>query len=253
MSDMAMPPVDDLGNIRAQLEALQQSDQQRDEADFLSRVQSGLSAPDSKYNYTKDLGADLLGAFKEEGVDLKSASMEIVQAKLDEMDASLQSMLSSLDEYRRSYKRDIDNSIRQVEDAVDELSRVKDAVSQVNTADETVAEDSVPEIGAPPPEAPMDPMATDPNMGMPMDPGIAPPPVDPNMGMPAEAPMAPPPEPMPPPPVPQPQYAEGGYVNPRLNQVRSLLQKKRNTVLSDKNKKVIKPSRAILAGVLNGV
>jgi hypothetical protein len=289
MSDMAQAP--DLSALQAQLAALQAESDVNTQGKIKRFLQSGLQDPAAKYNYTEQLGGDVVDYMLESGIDLKKVSMEVAMAKLDEMMAAQEQIVTQLNEYARQHKRELNDAIRQAEDAQDEISAMREVIQKVENKEqgmETPATDSVGDLGAAapmggdmgaaPPPAPMggDMGAAPADMGgmsladmgtAPMggDMGAVPPPA-PMGGDMGAAPMGGGDVGVPPelaggmPPVqPQqqpPQFAQGGYVgNPRYNKIKSLLVKKRGgTVLSDQNtKQVIKPSKAILQGVLGGV
>jgi hypothetical protein len=290
MSDMAQAP--DLSALQAQLAALQAESDVNTQGKIKGFLQSGLQDPAAKYNYTEQLGGDVVDYMLESGIDLKKVSMEVAMAKLDEMMAAQEQIVTQLNEYARQHKRELNDAIRQAEDAQDEISAMREVIQKVENKEqsmETPATDSVGDLGAAAPmggdmgAAPPPPPASAPaDMGgmppadigaAPMggDMGVAPPPAPADMGgMPSAdmgaAPMGGGDMGVPPelaggmPPVqPQqqpPQFAQGGYVgNPRYNKIkRFLTQKRGGMVLSDQNtKQVIKPSKAILQGVLGGV
>jgi hypothetical protein len=295
MSDIAsmdaMAQTPDLGALQAQLAALQAESDMNTQGKVKGFLQTGLQDPAAKYNYTEQLGGDVIDYMLESGLDLKKVSMEVALAKLDEMMAAQEQIVQQLNEYSRQHKREINDALRQAEDAQDELSAMRQVIQKVETnGAETAATDSVgdlgpgadaaggmpPDIGAPPDMGAPPPPGGD--MGAPpggdMGGGAPPPPggdmgaMPPDMGAPPPPDMGAPPPPsgdmggaMPPPPTQQPQlppFAAGGFVgNPRYDKIKGLLTKKRGitTTVSDQNLKqpVTKPSRAILQGVLGGV
>jgi hypothetical protein len=222
MSDMAMPP--DLSSLQAQLAALQAESDVNTQGKVKGFLQTGLQDPAAKYNYTEQLGGDVIDYMLESGLDLKKVSMEVAMAKLDEMMAAQEQIVQQLNEYARQHKRELNDAIRQAEDAQDELSAMRQVIQKVDNKDqsmETPATDSVNDLGAPAPGGDMGAMP-----------------------------------PAPPLPAQPPQFAQGGYVgNPKYNRLKSLIQKKRGMapVVSDQNLKVTKPSQSILQGVIGGV
>jgi hypothetical protein len=280
MSDMAMPP--DLSSLQAQLAALQAESDVNTQGKVKGFLQTGLQDPTAKYNYTEQLGGDVVDYMLESGIDLKKVSMEVAMAKLDEMMAAQEQIVQQLNEYSRQHKREINDAIRQAEDAQDELSAMRQVIQKVDNKDqsmETPATDSVDDLGASAP-APGGDMS-----GAPMDASAMPPAPSMDAGAGGDMPVGmddmgaagsmPAPDmsagggmpvgmedtgsgmpPTPPLPVQPPQFAQGGYVgNPKYNRLKSLIQKKRGVapVVSDQNLKVTKPSRSILQGVLGGV
>jgi DNA-binding protein H-NS len=278
MSDIAQVP--DFSSLQAQLAALQAESDANTQNKVKGFLQSGLQDPAAKYNYTEQLGGDVIDYMLESGLDLKKVSMEVAMAKLDEMMSAQEQIVQKLNEYARQHKRELNDAIRQAEDAQDELSAMREVIQKVENNEqsaETAGTDSVGDLGAP---APMDAAAPAPpaaDMGTapapaPMDAAPVAPPMDVGMGAAPAADMgAAPPmggedigvspgmdigAALPPLPAQQPpQFAQGGFVgNPRYDRIKGLLNKKRGVVLSDQNtKQVIKPSRAILQGVLGGV
>jgi hypothetical protein len=279
MDEMQSP---DLGALQAQLAALQAESDMNTQGKVKGFLQTGLQDPAAKYNYTEQLGGDVVDYMLESGIDLKKVSMEVAMAKLDEMMAAQEQIVQQLNEYSRQHKREISDAIRQAEDAQDELSAMRQVIQKVENKDqgmETPATDSVGDLGAaPPPPAeggaptplapggdmgtpPVDMMGAPPSAGGDM--GMPPPPPGGDMGMPPPADMGMPPAPSgggdigvpPQPQQPLPPFAQGGYVgNARYNKIKGILNKKRGVTVSDQNmKQVIKPSRAILQGVLGGI
>jgi hypothetical protein len=284
MSDMmemggAPPQMPDLGALQEQLKALQAESDINAQGKVKGFLQTGLQDPAAKYNYTEQLGGDVIDYMLESGIDLKKVSMEVAMAKLDEMMAAQEQIVQQLNEYARQHKRELNDAIRQSEDAQDELSAMREVIQKVankNEGMETPATDSVGDLGdpaamgdpaaAPPaPEAPApggDPMA---GGGAPMgDPNAVPLPGDPMAGG-VSAPegggdMGAPPDmmggapPAPPPPQQPPAFAQGGFVgNPRYEKLKGLLNKKRGVVSDQNMKKVFKPSKAMLQGVIGSV
>jgi hypothetical protein len=299
MSDIMAPEqTPDLSALQAQLAALQAESDMNTQGKVKGFLQTGLQDPAAKYNYTEQLGGDVIDYMLESGLDLKRVSMEVAMAKLDEMMAAQEQIVQQLNEYSRQHKREINDAIRQAEDAQDELSAMRQVMQKVETNSvETAATDSVGDLGAPPPPGdmgaapPMDagigappppgdmgapPMDAgigappppgdmgappmDAGMGAPPPDDMGAPPMDAGMGVPPPDDMGAPPPP-PPPPGQQPQqpslppFAEGGFVsNPRYNKIKGMLNKKRGVTVSDQNvKQFVKPSRAILQGVIGGV
>jgi hypothetical protein len=257
----------DLSALQAQLAALQAESDMNSQGKVKGFLQSGLQDPAAKYNYTEQLGGDVIDYMLESGIDLKKVSMEVAMAKLDEMMAAQEQIVQQLNEYARQHKRELNDAIRQSEDAQDELSAMRQVIQKVATGEqsaETPATDSVDDLGAgaPPMEGEMPPMEGG-DMGMPpADMGGMPPAEGGDMGMPpaggdagALPPLPPggamgmPPAPadtggamspapmdaggaggmpMPPPQQPLPPFAQGGYVdNPRYNKIKSMLSQKR--------------------------
>jgi hypothetical protein len=265
MSDMAMPP--DLSSLQEQLAALQAESDMNTQGKVKGFLQQGLTDPSAKYNYTEQLGGDVIDYMLESGIDLKKVSMEVAMAKLDEMMSAQEQIVQQLNEYARQHKREINDAIRQAEDAQDELSAMRQVIQKVESGSaETASTDSVDDL-APPDAAAGAPMEG----GMPMEGGGGMPPAGADLGVPSvppdggavdlaaggatlsPAPVAGDAGGIPAPPQPPQPYAKGGYVNsPRYNALKAALQKKRG-VVSDQNVKVVKPSKAILAGVLGGI
>jgi hypothetical protein len=279
MDEMQSP---DLGALQAQLAALQEESNMNTQGKVKGFLQTGLQDPAAKYNYTEQLGGDVIDYMLGSGLDLKKVSMEVAMAKLDEMMAAQEEIIQQLNEYSRQHKRELNDAIRQSEDAQDELSAMRQVIQKVATGEqtaETAATDSVGDLGAPPTDPmappPMDAGAPPPadmgappaDMGAPpMDAGMGAPPPDmggtppPDMGAPPPDMGTPPPDmggaaPPAQQPPKLPPFAQGGYVgNPRYNKIKGMLDKKRGVMVSDQNlKQVVKPSRAILQGVLGGV
>jgi hypothetical protein len=275
MAEMGQGP--DLSSLQAQLAALQAESDLNTQGKVKGFLQTGLQDPAAKYNYTEQLGGDVVDYMLESGIDLKKVSMEVAMAKLDEMMAAQEQIVQQLNEYSRQHKREISDALRQAEDAQDELAAMRQVIQKVETGSaETPATDSVGDLGAPPPAdmatppadagvPPVDLDATPPaDMGAPppaADMGAMPPA---DMGAVPPADMGPPPPPPPAspasggpqqPPQPLPPFAQGGFVgDARYNRIKGMLNKRRGTVVSDQNlKQVTKPSRAILQGVIGAV
>jgi hypothetical protein len=272
MSDAAnldlMAQTPDLGALQAQLAALQAESDMNSQGKVKGFLQTGLQDPAAKYNYTEQLGGDVVDYMLESGIDLKKVSMEVAMAKLDEMMAAQEQIVQQLNEYARQHKRELNDAIRQSEDAQDELSAMRQVMQKVATGEqtaETPATDSVGDLGAsadmaaPPMTEGAPPMmeGAPPMMegAPPMTEG-APPMMEgapPMMGgmPPAGGDIGVPPQQQP----PLPPFAQGGFVGTaRYNKIKSMLNKKRGVVVSDENMKHgVKPSRAILQGVIGGV
>jgi hypothetical protein len=268
MSDIVQAP--DLSALQEQLAALQAESDTNTQGKIKGFLQSSLEDPTAKYNYTEQLGSDVIDYMLESGLDLKKVSMEVAMAKLDEMMGAQEQIVQQLNEYARQHRRELNDAIRQAENAQDELSAMRQVIQKVENKDqstETAAVDSVPDLGAPLPEEALAPVETGmppaPDMGL--EAGI-PAPVETSMPPPVEPGMPPAPDmgleagmPMPLPPQQQqpPQFAQGGYVgSARYNKIKGILGKRRGDtqVLSDASmKKLVRPSRAILQGVLGGV